>query len=98
MNVVIVENEGVLDHLMVSLCADAIEIKCKVLKYNRIVIQDKAKSYFHCTQSVNNLSIREYLVNLVILVKVGIVFLNESSILILKTKTSLHFNFYGNFL
>jgi hypothetical protein len=30
--IVIVENEDDLDHLIVPLCADAIEIKCQVLK------------------------------------------------------------------
>jgi hypothetical protein len=48
MDVVIIENENDLDHLIVPLCADAIEIECQVLKSKHIVIQDKANIYFHC--------------------------------------------------
>jgi hypothetical protein len=58
-DVVIVENEDDLDHLIVPLCADGIATEGQILKSKHIFIQDKAKSYFHCTQSVNNLSIIE---------------------------------------
>jgi hypothetical protein len=50
MNLVIVKNEDDLDHLIVPLCADAIEIEGRVQKTTHIVIQDKDLTFIVVNQ------------------------------------------------
>jgi hypothetical protein len=50
MNFVIVKNEDDLDHLIVPLCADAIEIEGRVQKTTHIVIQDKDLTFIVVNQ------------------------------------------------